>query len=71
MLWNHKKYNKDVSNSNYDCTNYYFEISYNKGYRKDLIIQMEYRELPLSYNLFSGNDNENKNHNNQKMSKPR
>ena len=48
-LWNHTKdkYNRDVSNSYYDCTNYYFEISYNdedlideegnvliKGYRK-------------------------------------
>lgn len=48
-LWNKtkNKYNRDISNSYYDCTNYYFEISYNdedlideegniliKGYRK-------------------------------------
>ena len=48
-LWNKTKdkYNRDISNSYYDCTNYYFEISYNdedlideegniliKGYRK-------------------------------------
>lgn len=48
-LWNKTKdkYNRDISNSFYDCTNYYFEISYNdedlideegniliKGYRK-------------------------------------
>ena len=48
-LWNKtkNKYNRDITNSYYDCTNYYFEISYNdedlideegnvliKGYRK-------------------------------------
>lgn len=48
-LWNKtkNKYNRDIANSYYDCTNYYFEISYNdedlideegnvliKGYRK-------------------------------------
>lgn len=85
-LWNHtkEKYNRDVSNSYYDCTNYYFEISYNdedlideegniliKGYRKkgpskenkkDPIIQMgllmDNTDLPLSYNLFPGNESE-------------
>lgn len=49
LIWNNTKdvYNRDVSTSYYDCTNYYFEISYNdedlideegnileKGYRK-------------------------------------
>lgn len=85
-LWNHtkEKYNRDISNSYYDCTNYYFEISYNdedlideegniliKGYRKkgpskenrkDPIIQMgllmDNTDLPLSYNLFPGNESE-------------
>lgn len=85
-LWKHtkEKYNRDVSNSYYDCTNYYFEISYNdddlvdeegniliKGYRKkgpskenkkDPIIQMgllmDNTDLPLSYNLFPGNESE-------------
>lgn len=85
-LWNHtkEKYNRDISNSYYDCTNYYFEFSYNdedlideegniliKGYRKkgpskenrkDPIIQMgllmDNTDLPLSYNLFPGNESE-------------
>lgn len=85
-LWNNtkEKYNRDISNSYYDCTNYYFEISYNdedlideqgniieKGYRKkgpskenrkDPIVQMgllmDNTDLPLSYNLFPGNESE-------------
>lgn len=85
-LWDKTKdkYNRDITNSYYDCTNYYFEISYNdedlideegniliKGYRKkgpskenrkDPIIQMgllmDNTDLPLAYNLFSGNESE-------------
>ena len=86
LLWNKTKdkYNRDTSSVYYDCTNYYFEISYNdedlidengniieKGYRKkgpskehrkDPIIQMgllmDKSGIPLSYNLFPGNESE-------------
>lgn len=86
LIWNKTKdsYNRDTSSVYYDCTNYYFEISYNdedlidefgnvleKGYRKkgpskehrkDPIIQMgllmDKTGIPLSYNLFSGNESE-------------
>ncbi len=86
LLWNNtkEKYNRDTSQTYYDCTNYYFEIEYNdddifdengnlvkKGYRKrgpeknhrpDPIIEMgllmDSSGLPISYNLFSGNESE-------------
>lgn len=85
-IWNHTKntYNRDTSSVYYDCTNYYFEISYNdtdlldefgniieKNYRKkgpskehrpEPIIQMgllmDKNGIPLSYNLFPGNESE-------------
>ena len=85
-IWNNTvdKYNRDASSTYYDCTNYYFEISYNdedltdefgnileKGYRKkgpskenrkSPIIQMgllmDKTGLPMTYDLFSGNDSE-------------
>ena len=85
-LWNHTKetYKRDTSSVYYDCTNYYFEISYNdedlvdengnileKGYRKkgpskehrpEPIVQMgllmDKGGIPLSYNLFPGNESE-------------
>ena len=86
LIWNKTKdtYNRDTSKVYYDCTNYYFEISYNdedlidefgnvleKGYRKkgpskehrkNPIIQMgllmDKNGIPLSYNLFPGNESE-------------
>ena len=86
LIWNKTKdsYNRDTSSVYYDCTNYYFEISYNdedlvdefgnvleKGYRKkgpskehrpEPIIQMgllmDKNGIPLSYNLFPGNESE-------------
>ena len=86
LIWNSTKdkYNRDTTNSYYDCTNYYFEIDYNdtdlvdengnileKGYRKrgpeknhrpDPIIElgllMDSNGIPLSYDLFPGNDSE-------------
>ena len=86
LIWNKTKdkYNRDTSSVYYDCTNYYFEISYNdedlideegnileKGYRKkgpskehkpDPIIGMgllmDKTGIPLSYNLFPGNESE-------------
>ena len=86
LIWNKTKdsYNRDTSSVYYDCTNYYFEISYNdedlidefgnvleKGYRKkgpskehrkDPIIKMgllmDKTGIPLSYNLFPGNESE-------------
>lgn len=86
IIWNNtkKSYTRDTSTVYYDCTNYYFEISYNdedlvdeqgnileKGYRKkgpskehrpDPIIQMgllmDKSGIPLSYNLFPGNESE-------------
>lgn len=85
-IWNNTKdlYSRDTSTVYYDCTNYYFEISYNdedlvdefgnileKGFRKkgpskehrpEPIIQMgllmDKNGIPLSYNLFSGNESE-------------
>jgi len=85
-VWNNTKdkYNRDTSTTYYDCTNYYFEISYNdkdlidefgnvleKGYRKkgpskenrkDPIIGMgllmDKSGIPLSYDLFPGNESE-------------
>lgn len=85
-VWNHTKdtYKRDTSSVYYDCTNYYFEISYNdtdlidefgnileKNYRKkgpskehrpEPIIQMgllmDKNGIPLSYNLFPGNESE-------------
>ena len=86
LIWNKTKdaYKRDTSSVYYDCTNYYFEISYNdedlidefgnvleKGYRKkgpskehrpEPIIQMgllmDKNGIPLSYNLFPGNESE-------------
>ena len=86
LLWNNTKdkYKRDASTSYYDCTNYYFEISYNdedlidengnvleKGYRKKgpskehrpepiigLGLLMDKTGIPLSYNLFPGNQSE-------------
>ena len=86
LLWNQTKdtYNRDTSSVYYDCTNYYFEISYNdedlideegnileKGYRKKgpskehrpepiigLGLLMDKNGIPLSYNLFPGNESE-------------
>ena len=86
LLWNNTKdkYNRDASTSYYDCTNYYFEITYNdedlidengnvleKGYRKKgpskehrpepiigLGLLMDKTGIPLSYNLFPGNQSE-------------
>lgn len=86
LIWNKTKdsYNRDTSSVYYDCTNYYFEISYNdedlidefgnvlekgfrkkgpsKEHRKDPIIQMgllmDKTGIPLSYNLFPGNESE-------------
>lgn len=86
LIWNNtkNKYNRDASTSYYDCTNYYFEISYNdedlidengnileKGYRKKgpskehrpepiigLGLLMDKTGIPLSYNLFPGNQSE-------------
>ena len=86
LLWNNTKdkYKRDASTSYYDCTNYYFEISYNdedlidengnileKGYRKKgpskehrpepiigLGLLMDKIGIPLSYNLFPGNQSE-------------
>ena len=86
LIWNKTRdtYNRDTSKVYYDCTNYYFEISYNdedlidefgnvleKGYRKkgpskehrkNPIIQMgllmDKNGIPLSYNLFPGNESE-------------
>ena len=86
LIWNKTKdsYSRDTSSVYYDCTNYYFEISYNdedlvdefgnvleKGYRKkgpskehrpEPIIQMgllmDKNGIPLSYNLFPGNESE-------------
>lgn len=85
-LWNNTKdtYSRDASTSYYDCTNYYFEISYNdedlidefgnvlqKGYRKKgpskenrkdpiigLGLLMDKTGIPLSYNLYPGNESE-------------
>lgn len=79
-----QEYRRDASTTYYDCTNYYFEISYNdedlldefgnileKGYRKkgpskehrkSPIIQMgllmDKSGIPMSYDLFSGNESE-------------
>lgn len=86
LIWNNTKdkYNRDTSISYYDCTNYYFEISYNdedlldefgniieKGYRKkgpskehrktpiiQLGLLMDNKGIPLSYDLFPGNESE-------------
>lgn len=86
LIWNSTKdkYNRDTTNSYYDCTNYYFEIDYNdtdlvdengnileKGYRKrgpeknhrpdpivELGLLMDSNGIPLSYDLFPGNDSE-------------
>ena len=86
LIWNNTKdkYNRDASTSYYDCTNYYFEITYNdedlidengnileKGYRKKgpskehrpepiigLGLLMDKTGIPLSYNLFPGNQSE-------------
>lgn len=86
LLWNSTKdkYNRDISNTYYDCTNYYFEIDYNdtdlvdeegnileKGYRKrgpeknhrpdpivELGLLMDSNGIPLSYDLFPGNESE-------------
>lgn len=86
LLWNNTKdkYKRDASTSYYDCTNYYFEITYNdedlidengnileKGYRKKgpskehrpepiigLGLLMDKTGIPLSYNLFPGNQSE-------------
>lgn len=86
LIWNitKDKYNRDVSSVYYDCTNYYFEISYNdedlideegnileKGYRKkgpskehrpepiiSMGLLMDKKGIPLSYNLFPGNESE-------------
>lgn len=86
LLWDSTKdkYNREVTNCYYDCTNYYFEIDYNdtdlideegnvlvKGYRKrgpeknhrpDPIISMgllmDNTNIPLSYDLFPGNESE-------------
>ena len=78
------KYNRDISISYYDTTNYYFEISYNdedlidengtilekgirkkgpsKEHRKTPIIGMgllmDKNGIPLSYDLFPGNESE-------------
>ena len=86
LIWNKTKdkYNRDTSSVYYDCTNYYFEISYNdedlideegnileKGYRKkgpskehrpepiiSMGLLMDKTGIPLSYNLFPGNESE-------------
>lgn len=86
LIWNKTKdkYQRDTSSVYYDCTNYYFEISYNdedlideegnileKGYRKKgpskehrpepiigLGLLMDKNGIPLSYNLFPGNESE-------------
>jgi len=86
LIWNQTKdkYQRDTSSVYYDCTNYYFEISYNdedlidedgnileKGYRKKgpskehrpepiigLGLLMDRNGIPLSYNLFPGNESE-------------
>ena len=86
LIWNQTKdkYQRDTSSVYYDCTNYYFEISYNdedlideegnileKGYRKKgpskehrpepiigLGLLMDKNGIPLSYNLFPGNESE-------------
>lgn len=86
LIWNQTKdtYKRDTSSVYYDCTNYYFEISYNdkdlidergnileKGYRKKgpskehkkdpiigLGLLMDKKGIPLSYNLFPGNESE-------------
>ena len=86
LIWNNTKdlYNRDASTSYYDCTNYYFEVSYNdkdlideegnileKGYRKKgpskehrpepiigMGLLMDKTGLPLSYDLFPGNESE-------------
>lgn len=86
LIWNKTKdkYNRDTSSVYYDCTNYYFEISYNdedlidedgnileKGYRKKgpskehrpepiigMGLLMDKSGIPLSYNLFPGNESE-------------
>lgn len=86
LIWNKTKdkYNRDTSSVYYDCTNYYFEISYNdedlideegnileKGYRKKgpskehrpepiigMGLLMDKTGIPLSYNLFPGNESE-------------
>lgn len=86
LIWNSTKdiYNRDTTNTYYDCTNYYFEIDYNdidlvdeegniieKGYRKrgpeknhrpdpivELGLLMDSNGIPLSYDLFPGNESE-------------
>ena len=86
IIWNNtnEKYNRDTTNTYYDCTNYYFEINYNdedlideegnvleKGYRKrgpeknhrpdpivELGLLMDSKGIPLSYDLFPGNESE-------------
>lgn len=86
LIWNQTKdkYKRDTSSVYYDCTNYYFEISYNdedlvdeegnileKGYRKKgpskehrkepiigMGLLMDKNGIPLSYNLFPGNESE-------------
>lgn len=86
LIWNKTKdrYNRETSSVYYDCTNYYFEISYNdedlideegnileKGYRKKgpskehrpepiigMGLLMDKTGIPLSYNLFPGNESE-------------
>ena len=85
-LWENTKseYNRDTSTTYYDCTNYYFEISYNdtdlideegnileKGIRKKgpskekrkspiigMGLLMDKTNIPLSYDLFPGNESE-------------
>ena len=86
MMWNKTKdiYKRDISTTYYDCTNYYFEISYNdtdridengnvidKGIRKKgpskekrktpiigMGLLMDKTGIPLSFDLFPGNESE-------------
>ena len=49
LLWNNtkQKYNRDTSQTYYDCTNYYFEVEYNDDDifdEKDNLIQKGYRK---------------------------
>ena len=67
------KYNRDTSKTYYDCTNYFFEIEYEDDFKKYGISKqhqpsplvgmglfMDGDGLPLSCNIYPGNQNEQK-----------
>ena len=73
LIWEKTKdsYQRDVSKSYYDCTNYYFDIEYNdddilggpeKNHRPDPIVEMgllmDASGIPMAYDIFPGNESE-------------